>query len=288
MLSVAGIPGGSAPIFGAAATIRVIYPTRDIALVSSDDTYHAGKGDWQRQGSAALEGFAAISTGTVTGAVQYKGALCVSLNSTAAGNGAALRINLGPYYRTEREAAPLTNDTACWSFRYLLAYDNPAGPLGKWDCGIGFQSGQGTGSGVWNSTTGNALAQRAGIGFYVTDAQTLSVRARRLNASGDALSIDDVVPLAAGFDITEWHSYDWQIITGMTGADPYIQGFIDGIPATKQYPLTAADGRVPNCFTGDGAAAFAPFLTNNSNAVLPKIYFRQLVITAARNQADLF
>lgn len=256
---------------GAGASLRLRWPGVLNGLVTLGAKFGTGVANYSAGNGGSFS----------TGLILYKGMACWQYGSN---NSAWSWSGVSNFsWMTERPTVPLTLDHNCYSMRMNAAFVT-AGPL-TGDYGLLIGCGGNLNNGQMNHF---GAATNAGVCFGPTDVGTISLRARATNAG--ALTLNEVI--TTGFDTTQWHTYELQIVTGSPSTDPVLFGLIDGVVVTPRVPWTAAAGLLPNPQQGQGSAPFGYTFgwTNQTGLAVgaSNMNVREVLITAAQDEASLY
>lgn len=267
-----GSAAGSAQQPGGGALLRIDWP-------NGADQF-GNTNSWQRfnsQSTGAAQ-TVALAGGTITAPVVQLGRAAARLNATAAGpTGSGMGFTIKPQFMTERAGGAQQTDGLCCCFRADIAMDALVAPLGAKDFGITLLMG--------SRSNPPQRANQAGVTLGPTDANSVKIRAKA--ADGGANTIDQLVTGGATLDVTKWHCYQFNCVSGSSTTDPFLQAFIDGIPVTQKFSWTAASALLPPLTVAVGFPFFE-FWVHNASDINSSLYLGGMSITVARTEADLF
>lgn len=257
---------------GAGALLRLSWP-------NGADQY-GNVNCWQKFNST-LTGNAqtvALGGGTTTAPFIQLGRSCLRLNATAAGpTGSGFGFTIKPQFVTERTGGQLFTDGLCWSFRADLAMDALAAPLGAKDFGVTLLMG--------TRSNPPQRANQAGVTLGPTDVNSVRIRAKA--ADGGANTIDQLITGGATLDVTKWHTWQLNGVSGSASTDPYLQAFVDNVPVTPKFSWTAAAALLPPLTIAAGFPFFELWV-HNATDLNTSLYLGSMTFTVGRTESDLF
>ena len=257
---------------GAGALVRVSWP-------NGADQF-GNVNSWRKFNDTLTGGaqVVALGGGTQTTPFIQLGRSCMRQNATAAGpTGSGVGMTLKAPFVTERTGGQLQTDALCWSFRADIAMDALVAPLGAKDYGVTLLMG--------TRSNPPQRANQAGVTFGPTDANSVKIRAKAADAGAN--TIDQLVTGGATLDVTKWHTYQLNGVSGSPTTDPYLQAFIDGNPVTAKFSWTAAAALLPPLTIAAGFPFFQLWV-HNATDLNTSLYVGGMTFTIARTESDLF
>lgn len=265
---------GLSAVPGAAATIRKRWPHSITDPGGANASGHLGP---QTQDGWTVTAYAGGTNTTIANVV---GSVAIGFNSAGGGVGFGVADAARYTWYTERTGGAVTDEWCCYEVRCVMQVPNLGG-ANNLDCGLNIYCG---------GTNQVLKTTNPGVSLRFSNAQEMKL-ASRLVAAG-ALVIDAVVGLPGGFDITQWHSYAFRVVSGSPSSDPVLYMLIDGnvVSAAGQparIPWTAAAGLLPQNNAVAGQVGFNFGIINLSDGNVPSLRFRDMTVTVAQSEQAL-
>lgn len=264
------IAAGGLTYPGAGAALRVHWPR---GITDGSDATGVDK-----FGGQDLNGFSVTAYAGGTEATEVtQGAAAVNFKSTNGPTGYGVNYARTLSWFTER-TGPNVADWNCWSWKATVAFSAAAGALAG-DCGLQIWCGNHT------TVNGDGTDTSAGVKFGPTDTGVIALQARRADAG--ALTVNTAVAAGLTPTLTNFNTYELQIITGSNSSDPQLIALINSVVVVGPVSWTAAAGLLPPPNAVAGNFGYRVALTNRGAGSVASMWVFSATLTAASNAAAL-